>query len=227
MDTDRKHWNELQQELRKALSKVETHQTAVELFLGQHARLHAGEVAQAGPVTFEDAVWQGLRDEQVRVIPSNEEHSITWIFWHLTRIEDATMNVLLAGKPQLYTSQGWRERLLSPTGEVGNAMSPAEIASLSAAINLAALRAYRLAVGKQTRENVRALPKGAFKQPVEPERLQQLFDEGAVVEASRGLLDYWGGLTKGGLLLMPPTRHIMVHLNEAMQIKKRLLKESV
>lgn len=222
MDPDRKRWNELQLELRQALSRIEEHDRAVELFLGQHALLHAAEVAQGSRATFEDEVWRGLSEEQARIIPAKEDHSIAWIFWHLTRIEDVTMNVLLAGRPQLFIAQGWRERMGAPTSEVGNAMRPAEIAALSAAVDLSALKAYRLAVGRQTRENVRALPKGTFKQPVDPARLQQLFDEGAVVEGSLGLLEYWGGLSRGGLLLMPPTRHILVHLNEAMQIKERL-----
>lgn len=222
MDTERKQWNEQQQALRQALSKSAGHEKAVELFLRQHAMLHVMDMSQAGAPTFEDQVWQGLDDEKARIVPAKEEHSIVWIFWHLTRIEDATMNVLLAGRPQLFIAEGWRERLGVRVSEVGNAMSPAEMAELSAAVNLDTLRAYRLAVGRRTRENVRALAAGAFQQPVDPAGLQQLFDEGAVVEGSRGLLDYWGGLTKGGLLLMPPTRHILVHLNEAMQIKKRL-----
>ena len=50
------------------------------------------------------------------------------------------------------------------------------------------------------------------------------WDEGAVVEGARGLLDYWGGLTIAGLLLMPPTRHNFVHLNEAWMLKGKALR---
>jgi hypothetical protein len=56
---------------------------------------------------------------------------------------------------------------------------------------------------------------------VDPSRLQQVMAEGAVVEAASGLLDYWGGLSKAGLLLMPPTRHNFVHLNEALRLKSK------
>jgi hypothetical protein len=51
--------------------------------------------------------------------------------------------------------------------------------------------------------------------------LQQVLDEGAVVQEAQGLLDYWGGLNIAGLLLMPPTRHNFVHLNEALRIKQK------
>jgi hypothetical protein len=51
-----------------------------------------------------------------------------------------------------------------------------------------------------------------------------VMDEGAVVEAARGLIDYLGNRTISGLLLMPPTRHNFIHLNEAERIKKKLLR---
>jgi hypothetical protein len=46
-------------------------------------------------------------------------------------------------------------------------------------------------------------------------------DEEAVVEAARGVVDYWGRLNIAGLLLMPPTRHCFVHLNESLRLKQR------
>ena len=45
--------------------------------------------------------------------------------------------------------------------------------------------------------------------------------EGAVVEEARDLIDYWGKRTIAGLLLMPATRHNLVHLNEALRLKRR------
>jgi hypothetical protein len=100
-------------------------------------------------------------------------------------------------------------------------MSEAEIAALSAAIDVDALLAYRAAVGRRTRDIVQALPPEALKQKADPGRLQQIMTQGAVAEASRSLLDYWGGRTIAGLLLMPPTRHNLVHLNEALNLKQK------
>ncbi|MBN1370451.1 MAG: DinB family protein [Anaerolineaceae bacterium] len=219
---DRKSWNAQQQQLRQALAKKDTHEQAVVLFMQQHAQVHCAEMSGAGEPTFEDEVWQGLSEDGTRIVPEKEEHSIAWLFWHLTRIEDATMNVLLAGRPQMFIAEGWQARLGVTVSEVGNAMSPAEMADLSAALDIQALRAYRVAVGRRTRENVRTLPVGAFKRKVDPAGLERLLAEGAVNEGSRWLLDYWGGLTLGGLLLMPPTRHCLVHINEALSVKKRL-----
>jgi hypothetical protein len=78
-----------------------------------------------------------------------------------------------------------------------------------------------LAVGRRTREIVKQLQPAELKQKVEPSRLQQVLDEGAVVEAARGIVDYWSKRNTAGLLLMPATRHNLIHLNEALQIKRR------
>jgi len=85
-----------------------------------------------------------------------------------------------------------------------------------------ALQAYRLAVGRRTREIVKRLEPKELKQKVDPARLQQVMAEGAIVEAASGIADCWGRRTVAGLLLMPPTRHNFVHLNEALRIKHEL-----
>jgi hypothetical protein len=52
--------------------------------------------------------------------------------------------------------------------------------------------------------------------------LEQVKAQGAVVPAAGWLLDYWAGLTLAGLLLMPPTRHNFVHLNEALRARQKV-----
>jgi hypothetical protein len=220
---DRKTWNVNQQILQRLLNKGEDFPDAIELFLIQHAVLHAGEMAQAGYPTFEDEIWDGLTVSAARCIPPKAEHSIAWIFWHLTRIEDITMNLLVAGSPQLFERDGWLPRLGVADKDTGNAMSEDRIATLSQAVNLPELRAYRLSVGRRTREIVSALQPGDLKKKAEPARLQRILAEGAVEPAAMGLIEYWGGRTVAGLLLMPPTRHILVHLNEAIRIKKSII----
>jgi hypothetical protein len=224
IDPQRKQWNQQQQALQKALSPGGDPTRAVEIFLSQHAMLHSAHISQSGLFSFEDEIWQGLSEEAARCIPPKMDHSIVWIFWHLARIEDATMNLLVAGSPQLLLSQGWLERMKATARDTGNAMSPAEIAELSASIDIAALREYRSAVGGRTRQIVSQLQPHLLKQKVDPVWLQRVMDEGAVVEAARGLIDYWGNRTISGLLLMPPTRHNFIHLNEAERIKKKLLR---
>lgn len=224
MDPNRKQWNQRQQELLRVLKKPADHERAAALFLEQHAAVHSGAMSRRGGWSFDDEVWQGLDDAAARCIPPGGEHSIAWMFWHVTRIEDITMNLLVAGEPQRFYHDGWVERLNAPFCDTGNEMDPAAIAALSDALDLAALREYRLAVGRRTEEIIRGCAPGDFQREVDPARLRRVLEEGAVPPNGTWLTDYWGSHQIAGLLLMPATRHIFVHCNEALRVKAKVLR---
>jgi hypothetical protein len=224
MDLPRIIWNKQQKGLRAALSHPEQHDKAIDLFLSQHAMIHSADMSGTELFSFEDEIWQGLEDRFARYIPPKFEHSIAWCIWHLTRCEDITMNMLVAGAAQLL-QKGWLEKMRVPECDTGNAMKADEMANFNAKIEITDLRGYRRAVGRRTREIIRALKPGDFKRKIDPQRIQQIREEGAVLASQQWLLDYWGGQTIAGLLLMPPTRHSMVHLNEALRIKQKVIQE--
>lgn len=218
---NRKAWNEGQKELRLALSDPATHAEAIQLFQRQHAVLHAAQLDPDEAESYVDEILADITEPGLRRIPKNCEHSIAWLLWHMARIEDVAMNILVAGRPQVLQQADWLARMKVKVHNTGNAMGEAEVAGLSARIDIAALRAYRLAVGRETREIVTQLSPQELKKKVDPARLQQILEEGYVLPAAQGLLDYWGRRDIAGLLLMPPTRHNFVHLNEAQRLKKR------
>ena len=222
MDPNRKHWNDQQKLLRQSLTRSDDHQSAIDLFLHQHAMVHRAEMSNMGLHSFADEVWQDASEEMIRCVPPKFEHSIAWIIWHLARIEDMTMNGLLVGKPQIFHQADWLARLNITIQHSGNVvMDNADVTKLSQAIDIEALKVYRLAIGRSTREAVNSLQPEEFIQKVNPARLQELLNNGSVIEEARDLLAYWGNLTKAGLLLMPPTRHNFIHLNEALRVKKK------
>lgn len=218
MDVDRKFWNAEQKSLQNKLSRPGHHQEAIQLFLRQHAMVHSTRMSNSGLWSFEDEVLQGLSDAALcRMIG---EHSIAWILLHIARVEDVTMNLLVAECSQVFLEGGWEERLKINIRHTGNGMNQQAIASLSAALDLTALKDYRMAVGRRTREIVQALEPGSLKRRVEPARFQRIWDEGAVLAGASAIVDYWSRRTTARLLLMPPTRHNFVHLNEALRLKK-------
>jgi hypothetical protein len=222
MNPNRKLWNQQQQELRQSLNHSESLAEAKSLFLSQHAMVHTARMSQSGLWSFEDEVLEGLSVQQIRLTPRNCDHSIAWVLWHITRIEDVTMNLLVAGNPQVLLREDWPEKMKVREEDTGNAMTTANMAELSEIIDLEALRKYRLYVGRQSREIVKSLHWEQIKQRVDPDRLQQIVEQGAVPRGVNGLLEYWGGLTVAGLLLMPPTRHNFIHLNEALRVRQKL-----
>ncbi len=195
---------------------------AIDLFLAQHATVHASEVAACGLYSFDDELWQGLSEEAARCIPKNGEHSIAWMIWHIARIEDVTMSLLVAGGRQAFSGDDWPVRMNATVRETGNALDEAGITALSTGLAIEGLRAYRTAVGKRTRIIAGELTFEDVKRKIDATRLERVRDEGAVPEAADWLLRYWGSLTVAGLLLMPPTRHNFVHLNEALRLKPKV-----
>jgi hypothetical protein len=111
MDPHRKSWNQGQQALRSALSQPADDSKIVEIFLSQHAMLHSAKIVDSVQYSFDDDLWLGLREGFARCIPPRGEHSILWMILHKARIEDMTMNVLLAGEEQLFLSDYWLERM--------------------------------------------------------------------------------------------------------------------
>jgi hypothetical protein len=221
MEKNRKNWNTGQQKLRQALTKG-NYKSAIEKFLVQHAMVHSKKMSRMNVWSFEDELWDGLSEANARVIPPNGEHSIAWILFHIARIEDITMNMLVAGTPQLYIRDKWAKKLKSTIHHSANKMDDDSVVKLSSRLDISALREYRLSVGKRTREIVRKIKSEEFTQKVDTVRLEKILKDGAVIKEAMEIVNYWGNRTISGLLLMPPTRHNFLHLNEAIRIKQKL-----
>lgn len=224
MDSSRALWGENQKRLRSMLLKSGDFEKAMELCLKQHALVHLSEVSGCKTVTFEDELWDGLKEETFRKKPSQKDDTIAWDLWHIARIEDITMNLLVAEEGQVINSCDWIKRMKATVCDTGNAMNHEEIIKFSEAIDIEELKNYRIAVGKRTREIIKSLKSEDLKKKVSEASLKRVLEEGAVleVEESRWLIDFWGRKNTAGILLMPVTRHNLVHINDALRIKNKL-----
>ncbi|MDT3424898.1 hypothetical protein J2Z22_000411 [Paenibacillus forsythiae] len=221
----RKAWNEDQKRLTAMILLPSEHKESVSLLLRQHALLYTADGEADIAFGFEDLLLKGAREETLRHYPvqsPDTRNSIVWHLWHSARVEDITMNLLVAGTRQVQDTDGMARRLNIRFLHSGNEMTDAEMAELSAEIGIEGLLAYRQAVGRRTREIIASLEAGQFRQKVDAERIKAVREQGAVTEKAGWLTDYWSGKTISGLMLMPATRHHFVHLNKAMRIKSRL-----
>lgn len=132
------------------------------------------------------------------------------------------MNLLVADKSQVLLRDEWYEKLGIQVKNTGNGMSDKEIRNLGNDIDIRCLRAYRMAVGRESRKIARRLKPSDFKCKIDPSRIQRIWDEHAMLPKADGIVNYWSNRTLGGLLLMPPTRHCFLHLNEARLIRSAL-----
>ncbi len=196
--------------------------TAVETFFIQHAMVHSAGVSKKGYFSFEDEILNELPLEFYRQVASKTNHSIAWIIWYIARIEDVTMNLLISDNVQVLHRDKWLRKLGIQISNTGNGMSDKEVRNLSENIDIYTLRAYRVAVGRETRKMVKRLRPMDYKRKVDSSRIQRIWHEHAMLANAREIVNYWSKRTIGGLLLMPPTRHNFLHLNEARRIYSNL-----
>ncbi|HEX2954461.1 MAG TPA: DinB family protein [Bacillota bacterium] len=215
-------WNPKQALLKELLSKPAQFNDAIQLCLEMHALVHTSEMSGSQNRSLEDEVWDGLEETAFRTMPTAKDVTIAWNLWHLTRIEDLTANILIANGQQVLNDE-WLKKMNVTVRDTGNAMSDEEIIALSLAMDMKAMRDYRIAVGRRTREILKALQPNDLKRKFTAVQLQRIMDEGGLleVEGSKWLLDFWGKKTVAGILQMPITRHQVVHINDSMKLKAK------
>ena len=216
--------SELHKELNTIIRKKGELDKAKALFLSLHSKLHLSTVTgtEANEV---DELLDDLSPAEYAIMPTVKDETIAWSLWHMARIEDLTMNFLVAGENQIF-GQDWKNKLNSPIEDTGNALTDDEILNLSKSLDVNELIAYRNAVGKRTQDIVSSLSDVDFKQKVPERGIESIKQAGGVTEQEESvwLLDYWRGKDLAGILLMPPTRHLMLHLNDCCAWKEHIRK---
>lgn len=223
---DLKPWNEKLKELRSIILKADKFQEAKSLCLELHAMVHSSKMSDSNTVTFEDELWDGLDEEIIRKATNDKGRTIAYGIWHSTRIEDITMNILVNNGEQVISKENWLERLNPTITDTGNELTSEEILEFSKHINIEELKNYRIAVGRRSKEIIKKLEFSDMKRKMEKDRLRRILDEGAVSEDKSAiwLIDFWGRKNVSGILLMPLTRHHIVHINECLNAKKKKIK---
>lgn len=211
--------SEKHKELSSIIRKKDSLQKSKDLFFSVHSKLHLSEIT--GTESNEvDALLIDLKDYEWSVMPTSNDETIAWVIWHIARIEDLTMSFLVARENQIFNSD-WQNKMNVSITDTGNALSDDEIMDLSQNINITQLLKYRNAVGRNTCRIVENLSSDDLKRKVSSEDLNKILMCGGVTEQedSIWLLDFWGKKDIAGILLMPPTRHMMLHLNDCCKWK--------
>ena len=218
-----KNYNLQIDQLRKLIKPLKTFDAAIELALAIHAITHTRGVSSSDAPTFCDELLSGLQHKDFSSMPTEKCKTIAWHLWHIARIEDLVGNVLIMEQPQVFNDQ-WMARLNVTIKDTGNAMENEQMIDFSNGINTAELINYRNDVGCQTRKILKSLTPKDLKRKPSPESLARLVSEDGLLESKNSiwLKDFWGRHTVAGLILLPITRHHMMHLLEVMHISKAI-----
>ncbi len=220
---DLRSWNNELKQLRSIILKDDKLQESKEIALRLHSMVHSSTMSGIDEKTFEDELWDGINDDMFRIYQNEKGRTVAYGMWHASRIEDITMNLLVSESEQVFNKEDWQRKINSKIIDTGNSLNREEILQFSKSIDMKELINYRIAVGRRTRELINELSEGDMKRKFEKSKLQKIVAEGAVldVEASNWLIDFWGKKNVAGIILMPVTRHNMVHINESLKAKRK------
>jgi hypothetical protein len=172
-----------------------------------------------------DYIFDVCNDDDFCEMPLKTDKTIAYYLYHLNRIEDATANILIAGKEQLFYAENFDKRLNSPIITTGNEIARDGLVEFSKALDIKQLREYVAEVMANTNEVIKGLSFEDSKTKVSAERKAEAVKSNAVStdEGAFWLIDYWCNKTYAGLMLMPFSRHPMLHLDGCLRIINRLL----
>jgi hypothetical protein len=190
---------------------------ARDLFLEQHAAVHAATVG-GNKMSLAERTFAGLSDEQMRVRPREDLNSLAWLVWHIARAEDVMVNAVLAGRPQIFDDE-WARRLGVSRPDFGIGMSSPEVSELTRQIDLAALREYRDAVGRRTREVVTGFKPNDWQGQVTAADVERAAATGAFGARTEMLVKGFPGRPRTAMLSIIAIIHSANHLGEAATVR--------
>lgn len=192
--------SELHKELNTIIRKPDKLADAKQLFFELHSKLHLSSMTGTEKNNV-DYLLNDLVPGEYNIMPTSNDETIAWALWHIARIEDLTMGILVADGNLLFNDE-WKRQLNVSISDTGNALSDDEIMELSRQLNSKELISYRNAVGQRTRDIVRSLSANEMKRTVFLHGLESVMHAGGVTsdENSLWLLDFWGKKDVAGFI---------------------------
>jgi hypothetical protein len=190
---------------------------ARDLFLEQHAAMHSAVVG-GNKTSAAERAFAGLTDEQMRVRPREDLNSLAWLMWHIARAEDILVNVVVSGQPQAF-DDGWAKRLCIVRPDFGIGMTSPEVTELTEQIDVGALREYRDAVGRRTRELVGAFKPRDWEGQVTSDAVERAAAIGAFGARRDALTKAFPGRPRTAVLSGIALFHSAAHMGEAATVR--------
>ncbi len=214
-----KEWSELNKKMQLLLRKKDTFADGIDVCLALRN-------------TLSDAVEKlcdKLSDEQYSLMPypdANGYHckTIAYSIWHMARIEDITAHTLICGDEQILFRDDYLKASCSPIITTGNELVRDEITAFSQSLNIPELLRYAADVKESTDELLSRLSYEDSKRRFTSDDKERVIASKAVStdENAVWLIDYWCGKDIAGIIKMPFTRHLIMHIEAMMRIAGKI-----
>ena len=185
----------MHKELNKIIRKLEMWEISKNLFINLYLEL------------------KNKIDNLFKELKDCKNENIIWNLWHIMRIEDLIVNILICEKESILNEKLKNELNISIT-DTGNSLTKEEIKKFAKNINIKKLKYYSDKISKNNINLIKRLKAEDIKRKINKINLEKIINGCGVTKDNLWLIDYWGKKDIAGLLLMPLSRHIIVHLNQ-------------
>ena len=185
----------MHKELNKIIRKLEMWEISKNLFINLYLEL------------------KNKIDNLFKELNDYKNENIIWNLWHIMRIEDLIVNILICEKESILNEKLKNELNISIT-DTGNSLTKEEIKKFAKNINIKKLKYYSNKISKNTINLIKRLKAEDIKRKINKINLEKIINGCGVTKDNLWLIDYWSKKDIAGLLLMPLSRHIIVHLNQ-------------
>jgi hypothetical protein len=190
---------------------------ARDLLIEEHSAVHSAAVG-GNKASMAERTFGGLTDLQMRVRPREDLNSLAWIMWHIARAEDIMANLVLNGRAQVL-DDGWLPRLKTARRDFGIGMTKPDVTELSAKVDVAALRDYRDAVGRRTREIVGAYGPKDWEGEIDAAAVERAAALGCFGERTEALRKAFTGRPRRAVLSGIVVIHSAMHMGEGATVR--------
>ncbi len=107
--------SERHKELNEIIRKPDKLEEAKQLFFDLYNKLHLS-VMSGTQQNEVDILLADLAPHEYSIMPTSKAETIAWVLWHIARIEDLTMNILIANNEQIFDAE-WKKQLNAPISD--------------------------------------------------------------------------------------------------------------
>lgn len=152
--------------------------------------------------------------------------TVAYSIYHIIRIEDIVVNTLIQNKEELFFKFNYKQRMNSSIITTGNELEKEDLKLFSSNIEIDELYNYVYEVKGETEKFILSLGYDDLKKKFNDEDKKRIVELRVVSDSpkARWLLDYWTGKDLKGLILMPLSRHWIMHVEAANRIIEKIKK---
>jgi hypothetical protein len=214
-----KDWSNTLKDIKTKLLKKDTFKEGIVLLINLRNELFNQLLEVKNILSLDDFYKMPYANHQ-----GYQSKTIAYSIWHIFRIEDIVVHTLMKNDKQILLCDNYLTRINSNIITTGNELLRDEIVSFSKRLNIEELYKYAIEIKKQTDEYLLSLNYDSLKTTISEETRISLINIKAVSEDSNALwlVDYWCKKNYLGLIMMPLSRHWIMHIEAVLRIKNKI-----